>query len=411
VRLRVPLMWAPAWFSAVFLAAVAARIVLALVTKTNGDIESFRWVAHELLNHPLDVYVDSQPGSGRLWNNPGGFFPLLVIAEEVHRLTGLSFEVVIRLIATVANVALVFMVDAWLRSRDAPTGERLIAATILLLSPLLILEAGYHGQVDMTATLLATGAVVAWGTVPAPKRPWVAGLLIGAALSVKLPVGVIAIALVLGARSNRERVILVGSAGLVALAAIGPWLLRDPHAFLSKFKYEGLPDAAGWNVLIQPRLAENLYSGSHVAFSGLQGHLQAHTWLLTVPSLAAVTALLVWRRPPVEIGACLLLLAGYASGVNLAPHYVLWIIPMLLLARWWKAAAVLQVALTVPVVFAFRALIDDTLGTPQAPWSPSLTRFVYVPVVDVLFLGAIAALVLLALRLVRTGTVASRARA
>ena len=120
---------------------------------------------------------------------------------------------------------------------------------------------------------------------------------------------------------------------------------------------------------------------------------------------------MVARRPPAAAGAALVLLAGYATGVNLATHYVVWVIPFLLLCGWTRVSVALQAALLVPLAMLYWPSIDGTLATPAAPWTAAWSSFVYVPWMTGLWLASVAGAVAIARRSSRahSTTMASQA--
>ena len=381
-------------------AAVLLRLALAVATGGNGDIEHMVFIADLLRTAALDADAGQRPDD-LAWPYPPGYFPLLVLIDGAQRLAGVPFALGARLVAIAANVALVLVVDAGLRRAAAARSTRQVAAGVLLLSPLLVLETGWHAQVDVVAVLLATSAVVLWSSLPTGRRAWVAGALIGGAACVKIVPGVVLIALLATARTRREAAILVGSAAAVVLVAVAPWLLRDADAMVSRFGYRGLPGIGGLSVLVQPGLAELWLNGADVPLSGAQRRLQEHASLVNLATLLPAAGLVLWRRPAPAAGACLLLLGVYAGAANLALHYLVWITPMLLLAGWNRAAALLHGALLPLVVLVYWPAIDGTLTTPASPWPDWLTRAVYVPVAVALLLAALASLAWLAARLAR----------
>ena len=380
---------------------MAVRLAVALLSGTNGDLVRMQRVAEWLASTPLDVYVLERPhGLGLEWPYLPGALPLMLVANELAQAIGVRFDVVERLPIIAANLALVWAVDSALRRRARPAADRVLAAAVLSFSPLFVLEAGWHGQIDMVATLLATLSVLAWDRLPPGRRALAAGALIGAAAAVKTPLGVLGLAYLPLVADRREAARLIGAAAAVVLVVSAPYLARDAEALLhAASAYRGLPGVAGLNLLVQPELAQRWLSGRAVPDSEALRVLVDLTPALMLAGLAAAFAVLVRTRPRPEVGIVLVLLAAYVTGVNLATHYLLWIVPFLLIAGWVRTAAALNAALVVPVAMLYVPALD---GTAELRWSTTWANVVYVPWMVGLWVAGVAGAAVLAARLLRS---------
>jgi hypothetical protein len=386
---------------AIAVAGLVVRLVIDALTNSNGDLMRMELVAQWMRSDPLDVYVLQirEHGAGVEWPYLPAALPIVYAGLEVANALGLAFETVVRLPVIGANLALIWVVDAALRDAGRGTRDRALAAAVLAFAPLLVLESAWHGQVDLYATLAAALGVLAWERLPAGRRALAAGALIGLAAAVKTPLGVVLIALLPLALQRREIVRLIGAAAAVVLAISAPYLIHDARALVeATLGYHGLPGVAGLNLLVEPGNARVWLIGDPLATSGLSDALDDASGLLTLAGIATAAVVVALRRPPAAAGAAIMLLFVYASGVNLALHYAVWIVPFLLMAGWIRASVVVQVALLVPLTMLYWPSIDGTLATPDTPWSAAWADFVYVPFSIALWAAAVVAAVALARR-------------
>ncbi|MCA1836858.1 MAG: glycosyltransferase 87 family protein [Actinobacteria bacterium] len=375
--------------------ATAVRLVLAFTLGTNGDITHMLWVALVLRDEPLNAY--SAQGSVLSWPYLPGYFPVVLGIRELSEATGASFAAIARLPVIAANIGLAWLVDAELRRRAAAESTRLLAALVLLFSPLLVLESGWHAQLDIVATLLAVAGVVAWGRVATERRAFAAGALIGGAIAVKTVPGVVGIALLPHARDRRELASLVATMAAVPFVLALPWILHDVHAISYRAgHYRGLPGLGGLSLLIQPHTAELWFNGASLPLSHWQRELQHHASLIAYTGILIASAVVLLRRPPPAVGAVLLLLAVYAAAANWTPYYLLWILPFLILAGWARAAVLSQLVLLIPLVPWYdRAIAQSPIHID----SKLVTMGAYVPAMLALWLTTVVGACVLGWRL------------
>lgn len=378
--------------------AVAVRVVLALTLKSNGDIHNMQ-IEESLLQHRPSEAYSGQP-SFFTWPYLTGYFPILLGIDAISGLTGGSFAAIARLATTGANLGLVWLVNDELRYRGFSYRSRSAAALMLLFSPLLVLESGWHGQLDLAATLCAVGGIVAWGRAGIQRRALVAGLLIGLALAIKTVPGIVVLALVPHARGRRELMTLLAATAAVPLLGAAPWLWTDHHSILERLThYHGLAGLGGLSLLAQPRTAQLWLNGTAVPFSSLQVHLQAHGGAFVLVGLAVGTVVLIRYKPAPAVGAVLLFLIVYATAVNWTQYYLVWVLPFLLLAGWIRLSVAFQIILSLPVAMVYgRAILHPTFATPPDLWSTGVTMGVYVPVMLALWAATVLGAVVLVRR-------------
>jgi hypothetical protein len=205
----------------------------------------------------------------------------------------------------------------------------LVAALMVALSPGLILAAFINW--DLLAMALAACGLAAW----AARRHALAGALLGLAVAAKFyPLLIFGALLLLCVRAGKIRPFCVAlGAGLAA------WLVVNlPVA---------IPATAGWGRFYACSRSRGADWGSvwymfehyNVALLGSAGKLNLMSSGLFVVAAVAVAALTLAaaRRPRVPQVAFLLLAAFLICNKVWSPQYVIWLVPLAVLARprWW----------------------------------------------------------------------------
>lgn len=380
---------------ALFAVGLLLRLVLAVALPSNGDIAHLGLVAATLRDSPFSVYDRL---GGDIWPYGPGYFPILALVDGAHRVLGLAFATAVRLPIIAADLATAWLVQSELARRGLGPRERVLAAATLLLSPLLLVVSGLHAQIDPVATLCAIGAVVCWKRLRPGSRALAAGGLAGLAVAIKTVPGLVILPLLFAARSGRERLALLAAAVAVPLAGLLPYLLRDVAHFTGRLAYHGLPGAGGLSLLVQPDTARIWLSGGGYAPTHLEAILQGRGILVLAAALAFVLVVLWRARPDPAVGAVLLFAAVCAATVDLSPHYLVWLLPFLALAGWWRAAAGLGALITLPVM-----LIYAPVGGLRDRWPAWVSDWVYTPLMDVLLVALALGTLALGLMLAAPG--------
>lgn len=325
-------------------AALVGRLVLAFASEGNPyDLGSFAVTEAALTDgDPWDLYaqVDDPPR----WPYPPGFLPWVLAAPRVAFHSGLPFDGVIQLPAVLADVVLAGLV-AWILARQGARDAVVLGgAALVALSPLLIADSSYHGQIDSVPTVPALAG--AWLWARGDRRVVAAALLLGLAAAIKTPLALVVIAILPTARSLREAATLVAVSAAVPLLALAPFLATEPRATVDNLTYTGLVGLGGLAVLLQPSLPKGwIGPGFHLRPSRI---MEANPWLeaAVVGAVLAVGARV--RDRPLEL-VCLMFLAVWSFTVPWSYTYLVWGIPFLIVARrWWLAGAI--TALGLPLV-------------------------------------------------------------
>jgi hypothetical protein len=384
---------------AIIAAGTAFSLVLAFTTRGVGfDIESYELVRDALAAHPLHVYSQVNTPDLPHWPYPSGFFPWIVVSRYAAELTGLRFDGFIQVAPIAANAGLAWVAQAFLGQRGAGGRTRVLAAALIACGPSFVLVSGYHGQLDALSTLGAVLGFWVWTRADAPQRALVAGLLIGAGGSVKIPALLLVLALLPSARSVREGLTLIVATGAVPLLLLLPWLVGDPHGTVAALRSNnGLPGFGGISLLVQPGLAALwLRTAPNVALTSASQTLLHLSATLSIAALLASGALLLSKRTPPLLAAVVLWVTVYAFGVNFGLSYLLWGLPFFVLAGRLWLAAIVQAGALVPSLLLFG------VGSREDP----LQR-IYVPIMLAMLAGFV---ILYGVEARRVLTLGSRAR-
>ncbi|WP_026264884.1 glycosyltransferase family 87 protein [Arthrobacter sp. 135MFCol5.1] len=207
-------------------------------------------------------------------------------------------------------------------------GRRPWDAAMVAVAPGIILAGTINWDL-WAACLLAVGMYFF-----AKNRPVPAGILIGLATATKLyPLLVLGAILLLAARTGRWRPLLVtaGSAAATWLVVNLPFAAANPSGWAYFFQYSA-ERGAGYS---SPWFAYNLVAG-RLGWSGLApdgvSALSAVLFVLLCAAIAAV-ALTAPRRPRLAQLAFLIVAAFILTSKVYSPQYVVWLIPLLALAR------------------------------------------------------------------------------
>jgi hypothetical protein len=351
------------------------------------DIDSQVAVDGALGADPLQLYTDVNDDGYRRWPYPSGFLPFIVGARQLADVAG-EFHGWVQVPQILADLAIAWLVQSYLGRRGASERVRLLAAGLVALGPSFIAISGYHGQIDALAILPAVVAVWLWDLLPeGPRRGLVCGALVGCGIALKTAPGLVLLALLPLARSNRERAALAVAAAAVPLVLLAPWLLADPDGTTDALgSHRAVPGVGGLSLLVQPGLAQ-IWVGT-----GLTPASDATEWLVdrqtAIVALALLPfAVLLWRRPrPPAEAATILWLAFYVFASAFVFQYAVWGLPFALMAGYVRGVACVQAALLIPMLLVYWQPIGDG------------AELVYVPLMVAVWLAMIAVLARLTLR-------------
>jgi hypothetical protein len=349
---------------------VGIRVGLAFAfLGVNLDVVAFQAIGEFLERDALLVYqVNESWIGGDLFPAlpyPPGHLPWIALADATADATGLPFHGVVQLAPILADVALAFTVRAYLGLRGAGERLKLAAFATVILGPTFIAVSGYQGQIDAFAILPAVLGLIAWERRRVSVRTVESGILVGLGAAIKLPAGLIVVALLPSARSLREAGWLVGCAVAVPVVMLIPFVAAWPGTLDWVLGYGGVPGRGGLSLVLDPTLGwDSIASAELRDPTGASGFVVQNGTVIMIVAVAALLAFLLRYRPAPIDAAVLLWLAVYATMPNFFLAYMLWGLPFFIMAGYVKQAAILQVATLPAVVIAF--LASDGLGAAGA---------------------------------------------
>jgi hypothetical protein len=341
--------------------AVGLAVRLAFTATTRGnpfDLDSLALVAHTLTHDPSHLYAVADPHGGALrWPYLTGYFPILAAVKGIASVTGIAFARLVRVPSAIADLAIAWVVQDFLRSQNAPASSCLGAAALIAFGPSFIAISGIHGQIDAVAILPATLALSAWQRCPVARRAWVAGLLIGVGIAVKTVPGLMILALLPSVRSRREGVVLVASAVAVPLLAIAPMLLTEGTGWLHDVSsYHGGEGLGDLGLVVQPDLPLSWFQFGGGAQSGLSRWLFHHGQEIAEVAIAAVALFVVRLHVRAPTAAVIVWLSAYVFGVGFYMQYIVWGLPFFLMAGYVRQVALLQTLLLAPLYVTYHGV-------------------------------------------------------
>lgn len=197
-------------------AGLALRLWVAFHSVGSDDAVTWEGFARSVrFNGLAATYrLDSQ------FNHPPLMGEMAAAAQHIAQRYGLAFAFVFKIPAILASTVLTFL----LMRRVKLSWPWLV---VLLLNPLDVMVSAYHGNTDVVCALFAVAATMA----VAAERPLIAGLLLGAAINVKLiPVLLIA-PLLICLPSYRTRFWMLFGLGFGVIPFV-PILLTAREAFV-----------------------------------------------------------------------------------------------------------------------------------------------------------------------------------
>ena len=372
---------------------VAARLIVAF--KTYGflyDMDSLVAVRRALTHHPLHVYSIVNGHPYNRWPYPPGFFPWILASSGLASVTGLPYHGFVQVAQIAADGVIAWLVQDHLGRRGAGERLRLAAASLVALGPSFAIISGYHGHFDSAAFLPAVLALWLWDRLePGPGRALIAGVLIGVGATIKTVPVLMVFALLPSVRSRREVAALILPAIAIPVISLAPFVIADAHGTIHALRsHRALPGFGGISLAVQPGLAHQWLFHEPLRVSGVTHFLDVHEFALVAVLMAPFVALVLVRRTPPTEAAALLWCALPLLTIGFAFEYVIWALPFALMAGYaWQVAAV-QAGLLLPtVIFEWHTFHPPPTG-------------VYVAIMLAVWVGAVAAVLRLAVSVSRT---------
>jgi hypothetical protein len=360
---------APALTILLLIAAVA-RLVPALVLPLGADydIESFRMVTDALLGG-REVYAAS------LGRHPYLPFQMFIMGGMalLSRATGLPYVVAIKLPAIAADVALTGLIYYTLTRQGARRETAVTLALLYALNPVSLVVSAYHGQFESVTLLLL---VVSWLLWHFGRRAHGSAAVLGLAILNKTwPIVLLPVMLLRG-RNHRSRLVYGALAlGVPVLATVLYLLLTStaPQTMLNRaLTHRGVPGYWGLSAVLAP-LGRSV-PAAQALFDAL---VAIRNWLL-----AAAVLLALWRtrRQSALVAMLTVIVCVMAVTVGFGNQWLLWPLPLALLARQERAARWYSLTAAVMMItHFFGPSVLTWLGVAPGAWFDWLYRLSALP--------------------------------
>jgi len=329
--------WRPS-LKATLAVALGLRLVMLALSQDIRPydlVNDFHTAGANVLAHQ-DPILNTRPTG---WNYTPLYAFVLAPAVWLEQHLGIPWLVVSRLAPIAFDLGVVVLVGL-LAGRETGALRRFQYACL----PLPVLVSAVHGQMEPLCLLFAVGAFLVL------RRPWLAGALLGLAISVKSWPALFLPALLLGLRTNADRLrALTATAAVPALflatlpLTVGTPLDRLPHIVKTMLGYSPNVGTWGWPaVLLEFRPAD-----PHVWDDPFYLAVRRIGTLLTLAAVLA--ALWYWRRARSTDIALATTSSFQAVTAAHGVQYLLWPTPFLVAAptpraSWFHTAAGLYAA-------------------------------------------------------------------
>jgi hypothetical protein len=282
-------------------AAIALALKLLVAATTYGTNDIGHWYQFMALVHqdgPVAIY--KFPFQQYLYNHPPliGYFLQFVNYAKYH--WGIQGDFTIRAVASLSDVATTVLVFEMLRARGSLRNAT-IGAAVIVLSPVLFIVSGYHGNTDTIFTMLA---LLSLYLLADRDRPMLAGAAMALSLGVKIVPVVAVPCLVVFAYRRGVPTLLRFLSTFVVVSAVYwlPALLRE---------YRGVKDnVLGYAGLNPHEWGLGQFERS-LGNSGLQAAIDGPGRLVIVALCAVAPAALVWFHPERIMQSVAFSLAGF----------------------------------------------------------------------------------------------------
>ena len=329
-----------------FFTALLARLIPAFLIYGSQDVPNWETLGRTIMeggNPWMTKYFVAWPP---LW------LPLTAIGYLFAETSPLPFYVAIKLFPITADLIVTFVLY-FAASRFALPPYR--TAMLFAVNPVSIYMSAVHGQFDPIPTMLMTIAVLM--AAERDPRGTRRGIALGIAAAFKTwPLFVLPALFAAARKWSVALCISLIACVIFAVAITAPALFLGMEHLRAPLQYRG--ELGWWGV-----------SSIAVLAGSPPSEVLSRTIFYAAMPLVAIAILL--RRPPAELGALLLLLTFYVSTPGFGVQYLVWIVPIALIADQKNATAYSIVAALLLIFEAvarpYSGVIGDTLRVLPEP--------------------------------------------
>lgn len=290
------------------LVTLVTRLIPALLIYGSDDVQGWDTIGRTLLagGNPYHTkYLVAWPS---IW------VLITALAHAISDETPLPFHFAIKLFPVAADLAIVFALHAF-AGRFEARGFR--TAMLYALNPVSIYTTAIHGQFEALPALCLMMAAIVSAQPDGDIRGRRTGFWLGMGAAIKTwPLLALPAFLAPRQKLRRRATIVLLALALFCVFLAGPALFVGLQPVRDAFDYRG---AGGW------------WGLSAMALAGRRVDSQALRITFDV-SMIAASLLLAAKRPPPHVGALFLLLTFYVTTPGFGAQYLLWIVPLALLA-------------------------------------------------------------------------------
>jgi hypothetical protein len=308
------------WLILLLALAFGTRIVLSMVSCDIIDVQNYARVAAIVKDHGVFALYTQTIG---IYPYPPLWIWFEVLARFLYDATGLRFGLLVRFPAILADVGIVCIIWVWFKNQTI--GKRFLWSALYALSPVSLIITCLHGQFDAIPSFFALFALYAFERW---RSLYLSAAILALAIAFK-PYPVLFVPLiVLELKKHWQRVAFVTIAIAPVLLLILPFGLHTPEAVVREvFLYKG---AALLGMLVPMRAVYVPLMHNHFPITLTHQIISASRWLF----LSGYAGLMLWqaRRQVSLLASCAaVLLWFYVAYAGIAPQYLIWALPILLI--------------------------------------------------------------------------------
>ena len=273
------------------------------------------------------------------FNNPFNSPPPMIYVIRfwgwLADVSGLPFRFWLRFPSILADIGTVLVLARWL-PRSWPNRTHLPVLIALALCPASLLISGYHGTTDPTMIFFV---LLSLYLLEASAPVWIAGILFGLAVCIKVVPLALGPLLFLYIPGWRERAVFFGTASVTFGVCSMPFLLQNPKAIWSSvFGYSAI--YGEWGLTLLARLQHPVqYLHGRFEPLGIHATIARALKTATIVSLIIAAIWMNWRRRPSilwQVGFAFSIVLFMAPGFGV--QYLAWLVPFVValgLCRHW----------------------------------------------------------------------------
>jgi hypothetical protein len=302
--------------------ATLLKVYLALAPEGSLDTAGFLDHLQKIRSLGVGAYL-IRGAFNNPFNSPPAMIHVIRLWGWLADTSGIPFRFWLRLPSVLADLGSFVLVARWL-TKLWPNKNHSPVLMCLALCPTAILISGYHGNTDSVMIFLVLLSLYSVET------PWLAGMVFGLALCVKVVPLVFVPAIFLYLPSWSKRLIFFGVAGLVFVGCSLPYLAQNPKAILTTvFGYSSIYGHWGWTQLAVIIFPNPTYL--HGRFD-VQGPHAIFARILKLMILVFIVGLSFWlnqrkSKPSLFIQCGLMTAILLFMVPGFGAQYLIWLVP------------------------------------------------------------------------------------